>query len=210
MQSWWKTLTVGMLLAATLGAQADEQAAQELNAQLRNIDDAEAHFTQHIIDTRGVRGKEFTGTMRVRRPGDFRWDTQTPYAQTIVTNGHKVWIYDPDLNQVIIESLDRQVGNTPALLLSSDETTIDHNFEVTQEKVSVSGESSYLLKPRNKDAMFEAMRIKFMQGVIEEMQLKDAMGQKTRIQFQRVHYHAHVDAAVFHFTPPKDAEIVQQ
>ncbi len=198
---------VGLLVTT---AHADDLAIQQLNSELAKIDDAEATFSQHIIDVHGVRGKEFTGRMQVRRPGHFRWETQTPYAQSIITDGRTVWVYDPDLNQVIIESLDRQVGDTPALLLSSDAATMAKNFDIAKEDDAVPGESSFLLKPRKKDAMFEAMRLKFMHGYIEEMQLKDAMGQKTRIRFQAVRYHVHLGKDVFHFTPPQDAEIIQQ
>ncbi len=206
----WRLCSASLIALLAMTAHADESSVQELNAQLSQIDDAEASFSQHIIDARGVRGKEFTGHMQVRRPGHFRWETKTPYAQNIITDGRTVWVYDPDLNQVIIESLDRQVGDTPALLLSSDAATMAKNFDIRKEDDVVPGESSFLLKPRKQDAMFEAMRIKFMRGRIEEMQLKDAMGQKTRIRFQEVRYHVHLDKALFHFTPPQGAEIIQQ
>ncbi|NNM52369.1 MAG: outer membrane lipoprotein chaperone LolA [Pseudomonadales bacterium] len=205
----FSTLLAGLCLLTSVWVHADDQAVQQLNQLLMHIDDAKAHFTQHIIDTRGVRGRDFSGTMQVKRPGYFRWDTQQPYAQTIVADGHKVWVYDPDLNQVLIEAMDKQVGNTPALLLSSDTQRLAKNFEVTSEPVPA-GEASFLLKPKSSDAMFEAMRVKFAQGVITEMQLKDSMGQKTRIQFSDVHYHQKLDLHVFQFKIPQGADVVQQ
>lgn len=189
---------------------ADDAAAAKLNTELSRIDSAEALFSQHMIDAKGVRGKEFTGHMMVKRPGLFRWDTQKPYAQTIVADGRKVWIYDPDLNQVVVQPLGKQVGNTPALLLSGDLRKMLSGFDITQEESPVTGEESFLLKPTAKDAMFDAMRIKFSKGMIAEMQLKDSLGQKTRIEFSDVKYNANLTASSFRFTPPKGAELIDQ
>ena len=33
----------------------------------------------------------------------------------------KLWIYDPDLNQVVVKKLDQALGATPAALLAGDD-----------------------------------------------------------------------------------------
>lgn len=202
------------LLALTLvawlsSAQADERSARLLNIELAKITSAQATFSQHVIDSKGNRGQEFTGEMSVKRPGLFRWDTRKPYPQTIVADGKKVWVYDPDLNQVIVQKMDKQVGNTPALLLSGDTRSMTGSFDIVEEP-GEKGELSFLLTPLAKDALFEAMRIKFRNGVLAEMQLKDSLGQKTRIQFSGVKYNASIASSVFRFKPPKDADLINE
>ncbi len=209
LKSWVTFYSLFFLLISSGNNWADSTAIQHLNDNLKQIDAASADFSQHLIDVHGVRGREFRGHMQVARPGFFRWDTQEPYAQTIVADGKKVWVYDPDLNQVLIQDLDKQVGNTPALLLSSDSNTLAKAFDIVEEPAAA-GQSAFLLHPRSGQALFEAMRIKFAHGFIEEMQLKDAMGQKTRIQFSQVKYHQAVDKKVFHFSIPPGADVVQQ
>lgn len=46
----------------------------------------------------------------------------------------KVWLYDPDLEQVTIQELDQRLTHTPALLLSGDVSTISENFEVSHKE----------------------------------------------------------------------------
>ena len=42
----------------------------------------------------------------------------------------KLWIYDPDLNQVVVRKLDQALGATPAALLAGDDA-LEKNFELT-------------------------------------------------------------------------------
>ena len=42
-----------------------------------------------------------SGTFAFARPGKFRWSYDKPYEQLLVGDGDKLWIYDPDLNQVV-------------------------------------------------------------------------------------------------------------
>ncbi len=73
-----------------------------------------AQFKQTVIDRNGRKLQEVTGLMQLQRPGKFRWDYKTPYVQLIVGDGHKVWMYDPDLNQVTVRTLDKILGTSPA------------------------------------------------------------------------------------------------
>lgn len=70
--------------------------------------------------------------MKVERPGKFYWETVSPSKQTIVTSGKTVWIYDPDLQQAVRQSLDDQVADTPALLLSGNTNQIMKSYRYPQ------------------------------------------------------------------------------
>ena len=73
---------------------------------------------QVVQDKQGQVTERATGTLSISRPNRFRWDYQQPYAQTIVADGRKLWLYDPDLEQVTVRSLEQGLGATPAMLLS--------------------------------------------------------------------------------------------
>ncbi len=60
------------------------------------------------------------GKMALERPGKFRWEVTKPIPQLIIANEAKLWIYDPDLEQVTIRRLKVTSGETPALLLSHE------------------------------------------------------------------------------------------
>lgn len=128
--------------------------------------------------------QETAGELSLKRPGLFRWHTDAPQEQLLVSNGQKVWLFDPDLNQVtILQTLDQRLTHTPALLLSGDVSKISDNFEISHKE----GGSvvDFILKPKAKDSLFDNLRLSFRNGVINDMQLIDGSGQRTNILFQR-------------------------
>ena len=89
-----------------------------VDAYLARLSTLTAGFVQVVQDKQGQVTERATGTLSISRPDRFRWDYQQPYAQTIVADGKKLWLYDPDLEQVTVRSLAQGLGATPAMLLS--------------------------------------------------------------------------------------------
>ncbi len=87
-------------------------------AYLGSLKTLSADFVQLVQDKRGQLTDRATGTLTLSRPDRFRWDYREPYEQTIVADGRKLWLYDPDLQQVTVRSLEQGLGATPAMLLS--------------------------------------------------------------------------------------------
>src|SRR5687768_9284600 len=73
-----------------------------LNQLLRNIRSMRADFIQTLMDNNGKMIQQSWGKMALQRPGQFRWETKRPNEQLIVANGSRLWIYDPDLQQVVV------------------------------------------------------------------------------------------------------------
>lgn len=202
-------MTALVLSVVAMVAVADEQAARALNARLTAVGSLQADFQQETLDARGSRQQVLQGKMSVQRPGYFRWDTVSPFPQLIIADGSRVWLYDPDLAQVTVQKMDKQVGNTPALLLSGDPAAITKSFDITK-----SGEGAnevYLLKPKAKDALFESLQVSFDgKGVLTGMALKDSLGSRTLIRFGNVKLNPALDRKLFKFNPPKGVDVINE
>jgi outer membrane lipoprotein carrier protein len=121
----------------------------------------------------------FKGSMKVERPGKFYWETTSPAKQTIVTTGKVVWIYDPDLQQAVRQSLDDQIANTPALLLGNT-NQIMQSYRVTQPDRS---KLYYTLYPKQEDGAFQSLTISFGANKAPNlMVLQDSLGQTTNVR----------------------------
>ena len=128
--------------------------------------------------------------------------------QLLVSDGKQVWLYDPDLEQVTIQSLDQRLTHTPALLLSGDVSQIRENFEITfKEGGSV---VDFILKPKSKDTLFDSLRLSFRNGVLNDMQLIDSIGQRTNILFMNVKMNEPLDNKQFSFEIPEGADVIQE
>ncbi|WP_308725200.1 outer membrane lipoprotein chaperone LolA [Metapseudomonas otitidis] len=205
---------IRMLLVAALGfvasqVQADDQVAiSRLTEMLNKAQTITGRFSQLTLDGSGTQLQETSGELALKRPGLFRWHTDEPMEQLLVSNGQKVWLYDPDLQQVTIQTLDQRLTHTPALLLSGDVSKISENFEITHKE---GGDVvDFILKPKAKDTLFDTLRLSFRNGVINDMQLIDSVGQRTNILFLGVKMNQKLDAAQFDFKIPEGADVIQE
>lgn len=204
-----RALFASALLFALIPAQADQaESVKRLTGLLQQAETLTGRFSQLSLDGTGTQLQETSGEIALKRPGQFRWHTDEPMEQLLVSNGKKVWLYDPDLEQVTIQTLDQRLTHTPALLLSGDVSAISDNFEVSHEQA---GEVvDFTLKPKAKDTLFDSLRLSFRSGVINDMQMVDGVGQRTNILFQGVELNKPLKADLFTFEIPEGADVISE
>src|SRR5206468_7537229 len=102
----------------------------QLKAFVEGAKTGRTTFRQSVIPKGREQAQVSSGTFTFARPGRFRWSYEKPYEQLIVGDGAKLWIYDRDLNQVIVRKLDLALGASPAALLAGD-NALEKNFDLT-------------------------------------------------------------------------------
>ena len=210
---------VGSQVFAAPVAASAQQATSSLVKQLAGLQRLTADFEQSTkttnnktVQKKGLTAQHmnqtFKGVMKVERPGKFYWETTSPAKQTIVTTGKVVWIYDPDLQQAVRQSLDDQVANTPALLLSGNTSQIIDAYRVTQPDRS---KLYYTLYPKQDDGAFQSLTISFGANKAPTLMiLQDSLGQTTYVRFSNIKVNPAIPASVFNFEPPKGTDIIDQ
>lgn len=210
---------VGSQVFAAPVAASAQQATSSLVQQLAGLQRLTADFEQSTkttnnktVQKKGLTAQHmnqtFKGVMKVERPGKFYWETTSPAKQTIVTTGKVVWIYDPDLQQAVRQSLDDQVANTPALLLSGNTSQIMQSYRVTQPDRS---KLYYTLYPKQDDGAFQSLTISFGANKAPTLMiLQDSLGQTTYVRFSNIKVNPAIPASVFNFEPPKGTDIIDQ
>ena len=200
-------LLLPVLAFSSLSAHADAESVKRLG-QLLGSDTITARFSQLTLDGSGTQLQETAGEMSVKRPGLFYWHTDAPQEQLMVSDGQKVSLWDPDLEQVTIKKLDQRLTQTPALLLSGDVSKISESFEISAKEQS--GVIDFTLKPKTKDTLFDSLRLSFRNGLVNDMQLIDSVGQRTNILFTAVKANEPIPASKFKFDIPKGADVIQE
>ncbi|WP_415844640.1 outer membrane lipoprotein chaperone LolA [Stutzerimonas zhaodongensis] len=204
-----RVLFASALMFALVPVQADQaESVNRLTGLLQKAETLTGRFSQLSLDGSGTQLQETSGEMALKRPGQFRWHTDEPMEQLLVSNGKKVWLYDPDLEQVTIQTLDQRLTHTPALLLSGDVSAISENFEVSHQQA---GEVvDFTLKPKAKDTLFDSLRLSFRGDVINDMQMVDGVGQRTNILFQGIKLNQPLNADMFTFEIPEGADVISE
>jgi outer membrane lipoprotein carrier protein len=180
---------------------------EKLQAFIKETQSARASFTQKVLDQSGKTTQSASGRLAFSRPGKFRWEYEKPYEQQIVGDGHKLWVYDKDLNQVTVKKLEGSLGSSPAALLAgSNEIEEYYNLNARGPKGGLDWLEAF---PKSDDTMFQKVRMGFRGNTLDTMELYDHLGQVTVIRFSKIERNPKLPADIFNFTPPKGADVIE-
>lgn len=196
-----------VLAAAIAPIAAEAGGVDELHAFLDGAKNGRATFKQTVVARSGRAPQLSSGTFAFARPGKFRWSYEKPYEQLVVGDGARVWVYDRDLNQVIVRELDAALGATPAALLAGD-NALEKNFSLV-DAGAADGLAWVEATPKSADSTFTKVRIGFREALPRAMELVDAFGQTTRLAFDSFERNVAIPADQFRFAPPPGADVVQ-
>ncbi len=207
-----RNLLLAFLLAAPTAAIADDaEAVAALNEVLDGLETLQADFTQTVLNDELEPVRESRGTFKLKRAGDggkgkFRWDYVAPFRQVIVGDGTNLWTYDPELEQATVKPMQETLASSPASLLTGT-TPVEESFEI--HEIGQAGELYWIeLVPRVQDTDFQSVRVAVNDDRLDTMELRDNLGQTTRIRFDNVQRNAPIDAGSFEFTPPENADVI--
>lgn len=187
-------------------AGADDPGLQRLQDFLTGVTTMRADFRQRVVDSRQQIVEDSAGRVLMQRPGRFRWDYQQPYARVIVADGRKLWLYEADLEQVIIRQLEEGIGDTPAALLTGKQNVLER-FNVGRSW-QADGVQWVALVPKAADADFAAVRLGFAGFKLVNLQLDDRLGQQTQLEFSRIEINPRLDDSSFRFDIPAGADVI--
>lgn len=192
------------VLAAPL-AQAGARA--QLDAFGQGVQGLSSTFEQRVYDPDKRMVEMATGTVKLNKPRQFRWEVLQPYPQLIVADGDHVWIHDPDLEQVTVRKQSLEEQGSPLSVLI-DPTELERQFKVA-EGASANGLSWLELLPRQaEDAPFERARLGFDAKGLAVMEMFDGLGQRTEVRFGAWRRNPPFATGTFAFVPPPGTEVV--
>ncbi|MBM3389025.1 MAG: outer membrane lipoprotein chaperone LolA [Betaproteobacteria bacterium] len=205
MQALWVWTLLGVLGLASVAARADTLAA--LQSFVRDARTGSAEFTQTVISPDGAKRRSSSGTFEFSRPNRFRFTYTKPFEQVIVADGQRLWVYDPDLNQVISRKQSSALAATPAALLAGAQLERDFNLSAEPARDGLEWVKAV---PKLADGAFESLRIGFRNGELAEMVIVDSLGQRSLLQFRDLKLNRPLPADRLVFAVPKGADVIQQ
>ena len=168
---------------------------------------ATARFEQEVFDRGGKVVERASGTFAFARPGKFRWTYEKPHKQLLVGDGQKLWIHDPDLNQVTVKRIGEALSSTPAALLAGrDDIT---KLFTLRDGGAADGLEWVEAAPKAQDTGFERVRLGLKGRTLAAMELFDQLGGHTRLRFTDLRSNAPVSPDTFTFKPPAGADVLE-
>lgn len=163
-------------------------------------------FVQQVRDGNGQLIEQSQGQVEIQRPGKFYWQTTQPFLQEVIGDGERIWIYDPDLEQVTVRRQAHALGSTPATLLT-DSSALQQQF--TLQPLERAGLFEWVaLTPRQADGGFEQLLLAMDGEILRMIQLEDSLGQRTTIELHGLMSNISLAEERFTFVPPDGVDVV--
>lgn len=183
-------------------------ANKTLDSFYQTTQSLQADFQQTIRSTRGRLIENSQGMLILSRPDKFILEYTSPAEQKYISNGKTIWIYDVELEQVSIKNLDEGIGDSPALLLSSNKN-IYQQYAVSDVKPERSDGLSWVqLQAKSPEMTFEKVLLAFKNNILMTMIMHDSFGQITELKFSAIKVNKPFANRRFNFTIPENVDVI--
>lgn len=197
---------------ALVAAPAEATLQEALRGLQQRYDETrtlQATFHQ-IVESPTLAGKiENAGKLAFEKPNRMRWDYDPPSGQVIVGDGHTLWIYQPDLKQVIKAPLnDAFESSTPVTFLGGL-GRLDKEFDPSLQSENSSEWVLKLVPRRDRAIGTLILVVRRKDASIAEARITDPLGTTTRILLSSEKRNDAIPADRFTFAPPSGVDVVQ-
>ncbi|MFP6810475.1 MAG: outer membrane lipoprotein chaperone LolA [Pseudohongiellaceae bacterium] len=204
-----RILAALLICAFFKGSFAQQEALARLDSLLANINSLTANVVQLIVESDGGILEESNIKMLLKKPNGFYWETITPYQELIVTNGIKLWNYQPDLEQVVIEDWDVSKSELAAQLLSGKTENLDSQYIIEELSDTNNDSQEFVLTPVDADSIYTQISINFITSELDLIYLNSRNGQQTVWRFDAIERNQILEDSLFDFQPPAGIEIIE-
>lgn len=173
--------------------------------KFNGIHTMDANFEQSIF-MNGRLIANHQGHFTLKRPGQVRWIIQKPQRQEFISNGQKVWVYEPGLKQATVRDANQGVAGSAGLFLSDQP-----NFWIQRYKVTLKQDPAltvFLLKAKTEKTPFTKVLLGFEQNKLSRIEFWDQLGQYSVVRLKNVKINQPLPGNIFEFKPPKNTDII--
>jgi outer membrane lipoprotein carrier protein len=184
-----------------------QPAVDRLERFFEEVRSLEAKFMQKVFGEDGRLVQASSGRVQIMRPGRFRWEYRQPDAQLILADGEKLWIYDSELEQATVKTIETALGAAPIMLLTGERPLADE-FEIKPVERR-DGLEWVKLRPKVQDTEFSRVILGLDEEGVKRMILHDQFGQTTVIRLLNVRTNPELSPDTFKFDPPIGTDVLK-
>ncbi len=187
-------------------------AVAAIQKRYETVRDLSARFSQSSRSVAlGRAGSSATsrGSVVFAKPGRMRWHYQEPDESLVVSDGHWLWIYDPFHR----EAQKLEVGGAwlsgAAIQFLLGEGKLLRDFRVSAERCNEE-QALLVLVPRSAST-YEELRLEAdaRSGDIRATEVRDLLGNVTRVAFEDVQINTDPKAELFAFEAPEGVRVIE-
>ena len=168
---------------------------------LEKVESMQSFFEQ----TRSGSDEKFSGQLLFQKPNLFRMEIGSPVSQTIISDGEYLWVYDKDLEQVIVSHLTNSLSEMPFMRLLSE----PRDFLMGSEIVNLSqNEKRFRISVKENENPLEFVDLDFTDGLISRVFVASRIGEPLEVFFNQMSLSKFLPKENFIFVLPKNIDLI--
>ena len=185
-----------------------------IQKQYQSIRSFSGHFIQssHRADTE-TGPKKAEGLVSYKRPGKMRWLYEEPEEHLLVTNGRTMWLYDPLMENVTVQKLDKITeGTALSFLLGLGDLRSDFIHREISKNLLLGQEGLILeLEPKKSTANLAFIQLNVHPETynLQTIAFMDQQGNYRTIQLINMKYNPEIEDNFFEFLVTNDMEVIE-
>ena len=168
--------------------------------------------SSHRVDTE-IGPKKAEGLVFYKRPGKMRWLYEAPEEQLLLTNGQTMWLYDPLLENVTIQKLEKITeGTALSFLLGLGNLQADFIHRGISKNLLIGQDGLILeLEPKKSTANLAFIQLNVHPETynLQSIALMDQQNNYRTIQLINMKYNLEIEDIFFEFTVTNDMEVIE-
>jgi outer membrane lipoprotein carrier protein len=198
-------------VAGPAGAKGSE--VERVRKFLTGLRSLQGQFVQHSFNRAIGESREAAGEVWIERPDRVRWHFKTPTEQDVLINGGEMWVYSPELEQVVVRRLaPGDLERTPLAFLAGL-AALEDLYEMQETPDTGHPEEvQILLTPKKDGGSFQSVALRLTRDdlVLSGLEIVDRVGNLTSITFHGLKTNHAVDPAHFALSLPPGTQRVEQ
>ena len=168
---------------------------------LEKLESMQSFFEQ----TRSGSDEKFSGQLLFQKPNLFRMEIGPPVSQTIISDGDYLWVYDKDLEQVIVSHLTNSLSEMPFMRLLSE----PRDFLMGSEIVDLSqNEKRFRISVKENENPLEFVDLDFTDGLISRVFVASRIGEPLEVFFNQMSLLEFLPKKNFIFVLPENIDLI--
>ena len=168
---------------------------------LEKVESMQSFFEQ----TRSGSDEKFSGQLLFQKPNLFRMEIGSPVSQTIISDGEYLWVYDKDLEQVIVSHVTNSLSEMPFMRLLSE----PRDFLMGSEIVNLSQhEKRFRISVKENENPLEFVDLDFTDGLISRVFVASRIGEPLEVFFNQMSLLEFLPKKNFIFVLPENIDLI--
>lgn len=201
-------VTAGRAISETSIPMQSSAVVDRIQDHYQRTESFSASFTEELTGV-GRPKRTRSGKVFYQRPGKMRWEFAEPQEETVVSDGHKLYDFQPDLNQVVELPLERAFKSAAPLAFLLGIGNMRRDFTASLPlSTPTDGLVHVTLVPKGGGDRIE-MGLEPSTYNLITVKVTDALGNTTAIRFSAVRTNVQLADTLFKFEVPPGADVVQ-